>query len=89
MEGFFGFLFVRVFLVTTLKFCTICEVHSSKNRSQVSLVRFQDCIHFSSNTDSLVPLCFSMGFLGGSDGKESACNGGNLSLIPRSGRSPG
>ena len=26
---------------------------------------------------------------GGSDGKESACNEGNLGLIPGSGRSPG
>ena len=29
------------------------------------------------------------GFPGGSDGKESACNVGDLSLIPGSGRSPG
>ena len=28
-------------------------------------------------------------FLGGSDGKESACNAGDLGLIPGSGRSPG
>ena len=28
-----------------------------------------------------------MGFPGGSDGKESACNAGDLSLIPGSGRS--
>ena len=28
-------------------------------------------------------------FTGGSDGKESACNVGDLSLIPRSARSPG
>jgi len=27
-----------------------------------------------------------MGFPGGSDGKESACNEGDLGLIPRSGR---
>ena len=31
----------------------------------------------------------SIGFPGGSDGKESACNAGNLSSIPGSGRSPG
>ena len=31
----------------------------------------------------------SRGFPGGSDGKESACNARDLSLIPRSGRSPG
>ena len=30
-----------------------------------------------------------MGFPGGSDGKESACNAGDLGLIPESGRSPG
>ena len=29
-----------------------------------------------------------MGFPGGSDGKESACNVGDLGLIPRLGRSP-
>ena len=29
------------------------------------------------------------GFPGGSDGKESACHAGDLSLIPGSGRSPG
>ena len=29
------------------------------------------------------------GFPGGSDGKASACNAGNLGLIPGSGRSPG
>ena len=28
-------------------------------------------------------------FPGGSDGKESSCNVGNLGLIPRSGRFPG
>jgi len=30
-----------------------------------------------------------MGFRGGSDGKESACNEGDLDSIPRLGRSPG
>ena len=30
-----------------------------------------------------------MGFTGGSDGKESACNMGDLGSIPGSGRSPG
>ena len=29
------------------------------------------------------------GFLGGSDGKESACNSGDLGLVPGLGRSPG
>ena len=31
----------------------------------------------------------SLGFSGGSDSKESACNGGDLGLIPGLGRSPG
>ena len=30
-----------------------------------------------------------MGFLGGSEGKVSACNAGDLGSIPGSGRSPG
>ena len=30
-----------------------------------------------------------MGFLGGSDGKESACNAGDPGSVPESGRSPG
>ena len=30
-----------------------------------------------------------LGFPGGSDGKESACNAGDSGLTPRSGRSPG
>ena len=30
-----------------------------------------------------------MGFSGGADGKEAACNVGDLGSIPRSGRSPG
>ena len=39
-----------------------------------------------------VCLCVCIGFLGGSVGKESACNAGDkgdASLIPRWGRSPG
>ena len=32
---------------------------------------------------------FFLGFPGGSAGKESACNAGDLGLIPRLGRSPG
>ena len=38
--------------------------------------------------NSLLPAVF-MGFPGGSNGKESACNGGALGLIPGLGRSPG
>ena len=35
-----------------------------------------------------VLLWFYMGFPGGSDGKESSCNAGDLGLIPGLGRSP-
>ena len=34
-------------------------------------------------------ICFPLGFPGGSGGTESACNTGDLGLIPGSGRSPG
>ena len=36
-----------------------------------------------------LPTPVFMGFPGGSDGKESACNEGDLGLIPELGRSPG
>ena len=36
-----------------------------------------------------VCVCVYIGFPGGSDGNESACNVGYLSLIPGLGRSPG
>ena len=34
-------------------------------------------------------LKLNMGFPGGSDGEESACNAADMSLIPQMGRSPG
>ena len=37
----------------------------------------------------LKPSTLFLGFSSGSNGKESACNAGNLGLIPGSGRSPG
>ena len=37
----------------------------------------------------LVDIHTYRGFPGGSDGKESACNAGDLGLIPRLGRCPG
>ena len=36
-----------------------------------------------------LPTPVFLGYSGGSDGKESTCNAGNLGLIPGSGRSPG
>ena len=37
----------------------------------------------------VLPHCVACGFLGGSDGKEPACNAGDTGLVPGSGRSPG
>ena len=39
--------------------------------------------------NSLQPSVFLLGFPGGSDGKESTCNAGELGSIPGLGRSPG
>ncbi len=39
--------------------------------------------------DLLMHLVLVLGFPGGSDGKESACNAGDLGSIPELGRSPG
>ena len=36
-----------------------------------------------------VLVAWSLGFLGGSDGKESACNAGDLGSVPGLGRSAG
>ena len=41
------------------------------------------------NTHVIECLKVLSGFPGGSDGKASACNAGDLGLIPGSGRSPG
>ena len=37
----------------------------------------------------ILMFCPTKGFLGGSNGKGSACSAGDLGLIPRLGRSPG
>ena len=39
--------------------------------------------------NNLIDLVKNLGFPGGSDGKESACNAEDLRLIPGMGRSPG
>ena len=47
-------------------------------------VMYEDSVNISS-----VSAGINLGFPGGSDGKESACNAGDSGLIPGSGRSPG
>ena len=49
----------------------------------------QNCEKFNSLFKQRGLFYFAMATPGGSDGKESACNAGDLGLIPGSGRSPG
>ena len=45
--------------------------------------------YLANSCEQTVIACTLMEFLGDSDGKESACNVGDLGSIPGSGRSPG
>ena len=56
---------------------------------QRSLEGYSPQGHKELDTTERLHLYIYMGFLGGSDGKESACNAGDLGLIPGWGRSPG
>ena len=47
------------------------------------------CQHSQGNFNRYLVTRHSQGFPGGSDGKESACNAGDLGSIPGLGRSPG
>ena len=59
------------------------------NLCGVSLWR-KDCLLFLSSITQLnLNTHYVQRFPGGSDGKEAACNVGDLGLIPGSGRSPG
>ena len=64
------------------------SVHSNNDRLLVALTYCLNVMPYPFETyvTSSLPL---PGFPGGSDGKESACNAGDLGLIPGSGRSPG
>ena len=53
--------------------------------SRFLLVIYFTCMGFPGGSDNFT----CMGFPGGSDNKESACNAGNLDLIPGLGISPG
>ena len=59
-------------------------------KSRTRLSNFTS-LHFCAYTQCiyLIHLVFSMGFPGGSTGEESACNAGDLGLIPGLGRSSG
>ena len=53
------------------------------------LIVLTESLLFKSRATILLSLLRRMGFPGGSDGKESACNSGDAGSIPGSGRSPG
>ena len=53
------------------------------------LVNTINPLSFQQLLNTLMSLLDTPGFPGGSDGKESACNAGDLGSIPGSGRSPG
>ena len=46
-------------------------------------------LYFSSSPEATSTMDLAMGFPGGSDGKETACNAGDSGSIPGLGRSPG
>ena len=48
-----------------------------------------DTVHGVAKSQTGLTNTFTLGFPGGSDGKESACNAGDLDSIPELGRSPG
>ena len=78
--------------------CTVCNVFVPQSEIEIrpSTVKVWSPNHWTAGDflygefEVLIHLCTSfLGFPGGSDGKESACNAGDLSLIPGSERSPG
>ena len=66
-------------------------VSSQKNENIQGMGLFCVCLYWSTNIQTgIVPVfLIILGFLGGSDSKESACKAGDLGSIPGFGRSPG
>ena len=62
----------------------ICQNPSSKHLKWAYFIAYLFLFYF-----ILLHIKISVGFLGGLDGKESACSSGDLGFIPGSGRSPG
>ena len=72
-------LFTWSWLILSVMNVDIIILCNLRNKKGISLLWYpsQQCITF-----------ISLGFPGGSDGKESACNAGDAGLIPELGRSP-
>ena len=64
-------------------------IHTVKGFGIVNEAEIDVFLELSCFFDDPVGCLAIMGFLGGSDGKASACNAGVPGLIPGSGRSPG
>ena len=84
-------LFVSIFHTLRVSVVTLWVTLSLLSFSYVQISVFHHIWMVSAITSSdIYSAPFSiLGFLGGSDGKESACNAGDLGLIPGEGRSPG
>ena len=62
---------------------------TTENASVLTEVKFSVCVCRSEGDRKQTQALIQMGFPGGSAGKESACNVGDLGLIPGLARSPG
>ena len=62
---------------------------AGKEQEKFDYWYYDPFLHFSTFTFIMTLCCTWKSFSGGSDDKESACNTGDLSLIPGSGRYPG
>ena len=67
--------------------CKPEEVHISSQVVGITFINL--CVAVTQHWVSFLYVSINVGFPGGSDGKESACNAGDLSSIPGLGRSPG
>ena len=95
----FSFKSINAFLIfQILNSCSLffhfiaCEVDKSiseRNRSYFSNSKPKSLRVIEGILEKLFNIFKSVGFTGGSDSKESACNAGDLGSIPGSGRSPG
>ena len=82
------FYFFKLYYLLLILGCKNVEALLGAQRLSKSLGN--SLIYQSQKTKFYTRSCQRMvGFPGGSDGKESACNAGDLSLIPGFGRSPG
>ena len=81
--------FVRILMGCGCNLCASLVAQLVKNRLQCRRPQFDSWVRKISWRRDRLPIPVFRGFPGGSDGKESACNVGDLGSIPGLGRSPG